>query len=129
MYANPDLSRSDNLAGSSYYDCSAGPTPSNRRAVYNLIPKDPTGTISKYRLYVDSSDSWHTIFKLNRRECASDGGPVSDAQCDMIIDTVKLASFAFLDWHLRGDPAAETFLLNKKINVPNSNGIFKWSYK
>ncbi len=94
---------------STIHYCTADPTPSNRAAVFDLLPSDPGGAITKYRLYIDDWHAAHTIFNLGRSTCVSGGGPTPDNLCDLMHEGLRRAAIAFLDWHLRGDPDAEYF--------------------
>lgn len=111
-----------------HYCANLGPTPSNRKAVFDLIPADPAGEISKYLLYIDHWRAAHTIFKYSRNTCVSGGGGTRDDICDQMLEVLSRTAIGFLDWHVRGDPLAEDFLAQDP-NTPRSRGKFLWDSK
>lgn len=117
------------LTSSTIHYCNnLGPTPSNRKAVFDFLPQGPGAGISKYRFYIDHWRAAHTIFKLSENTCASGGGTTQEDHCDLMFEGLTRAVVGFLDWHVRGDPLAEDFLA-KQANIPGSRGLFEWTRK
>ena len=116
-----------NLTSSTIHYCSnLGPTPSNRKAVFDFLPKG--AEISKYRFYINHWRAAHTIFQLSDNRCETGSGTTQEGHCDLMFEGLTRAVVGFLDWHVRGDPLAEDFL-EKEANIPGSRGFFEWTRK
>lgn len=123
-----DAAGSPSPSASSIYNCLIGPTPSNRKAVFDLLPEDPNGAVSKYLFYIDDWHAQHSTFNLKDSACVSGSGSTPDALCDLMFEGLTRGVIGFLDWHLRGDPDAE-HLLSLDANIPGSQGKFLWLFK
>jgi hypothetical protein len=102
--------------------CSEGDTPSRRRIPFELMPAG-----SKYEAFVDSTNISHDfIGTLDTAACAASGVP--PAQCSNFDEWLQSAVLAFLDAHVRGLAAAQSWLRNGLIATGSGQAVI-WSAK
>ncbi len=111
-----------------HYCTNLGPVPSNRKAVFDMLPESENGSGTKYRYYIDDWRASHTIFKLSNAPCGSGPKKVPQAQCDVMHDGLKHTVSGFLDFHVRGEPSAKSFLADA-ANIPGPPGLVEWDSK
>ncbi len=111
----------DNSCKPNRFYCERGDSPSNRKAPFDLMPDG-----DKYRMFIDDSDTFHTMFELKSQNCPSKG--VDPLKCQDFTDWLSSAAAAFLDAHLRDDAFARLWLLSNNLERAG-NGSVEWSTK
>jgi hypothetical protein len=100
--------------------CGNGDTPMNRRSAFYRMPAGD----NKYQMFVKDALTYHTLFALDMGACPA--GEI--ARCNEIRSWISSSIVAFLDFHVKGLPAAGKWLKSGNIERA-SNGDVEWSMK
>lgn len=99
-----------------------GDTPFGRRIGFQRMPAGG----NKYHLYIHDADAFHMLFELNAAACPQKN--VDAAKCAEIVRWLSSSGLAFLDGHVRREPAALQWLQSHRIEQA-SGGVAEWQRK
>ena len=109
------------LVGTGAGDSTGGEKAANRVRAFEGLPAG-----AKHLLYVDDPSAPHGRFGLGRARCVSAGGPVSDADCDRVIEWLSATAVAFLDGYVSEKPEALEWLRGGGIESA-TGGVVQWT--
>ena len=80
----------------------------------------------KYRMFINDSDTFHTMFELKSQNCPDQG--VDLLKCQDFTHWLSSTAAAFLDAHLKQDAFATLWLQSNNLEQAG-NGSVEWSAK